>query len=144
VGHAVTAKWMMPTETTTISHVGWFTMQHKRNWSGPVRVCSREAMFRVYLVHLSVRSMSKTFRVYLLNLSDSRNCHGQARTSDAATFRMYLLHLDSMRNEHARRLIHKQPMYMALTLIQIQIQSFHPSLCTQIQRFRLYLCMLCH
>ena len=76
-------------------------MQHKRDWSEPVRVCSRHATFRVYLVHPDVLSMSKTFR-------------------------MYLLHVDNIHNEHVRRLIHKQPMCMALTLIQIQIQSFCP------------------
>ena len=90
------------------------------DWSRPVRMCSRDATFRVYLVHPDMRSMSETFRVYLLHLNDGRSCHGQARTSDARTFRMYLLHLDSMRNEHARRSTHKQPMCMVLTVIQTQ------------------------
>ena len=75
-------------------------MQHKRDWSEPVRIYSQNATFRVHLVHPDVRSMSETFRVYLLHLNDSHSCNGPACTSDAATFRMYLLHLDSMRNEH--------------------------------------------
>jgi len=101
VGLLVKARWMMLMGTTTVSHVGWFTMQRGRDWGEPVRICSRNATFRVYLVHPEVRNMSEAFREYLLHLDDSRSCSGPALTSDAATSRMYLLHLDSMRNESA-------------------------------------------
>ena len=51
VGLLVKARWMMLMGTTTVSHVGWFTMQRGRDWGEPVRICSRNATFRVYLVH---------------------------------------------------------------------------------------------
>jgi hypothetical protein len=53
-------------------------MQHKRDWSEPVRIYSQNATFRVHLVHPDVRSMSETFRVYLLHLNDSHSCNGPA------------------------------------------------------------------
>jgi hypothetical protein len=51
VGRVSTVKWIVLTATFTVLLVGWFSLSQMRDWSGPVRVHSRDTTFRVYLLH---------------------------------------------------------------------------------------------
>jgi hypothetical protein len=64
---------------------------------------NRNTTFRVYLVHLEVRSMIAAFRMYLLHLDNDLSCSGPARARNVAPFRMHLLYLNSVPDESAHR-----------------------------------------
>ena len=45
-----------------------------------MRVCSRDIMFRVHLLHPDVLIMGQKFRAYLLHPNNSSSCYGDACT----------------------------------------------------------------
>jgi hypothetical protein len=78
------------------------------------RTFNLHATFRVYLMHLEVRSMSEAFRMYLSRPDNDLNCSGPASVRNIAPFRIRPLYLNSVPNEPAHRSPRTQHMLMTL------------------------------
>ena len=89
-------------------------MQRGRNCGETPRTFKRHVPFRVYLLHLEVRSMRKAFRMYLSHPDDDLSCSGPARVLNVAPFRIRLWYSNSVRSDLCAGSLGKQHMRMTL------------------------------